>query len=408
MKQWWQPPQLRLGEDSEAERRATWLELFYDLVFVVAIAQLAHNLNEDVSLSGFFGFVALFIPVWWSWIGAAFYVNRFDTDGVGQRLLTALQMLAVGALAVNVHHGLGESSAGFALAYAAVRAVLVMEYLWAGRHVTAARSLTRRYARGFGTAAAIWFVSAFVPMPFRFGLWAVGLAIDFATPISAGQLHAQLAPNSAHLPERFGLFTLIVLGETVVAVVNGVAEQPWNFQSAMAAALGFGIAFSFWWVYFDNLDASAIQAAKTAGRVNIYQLWLYAHLLLVIGLTATGVGIEHTILSKSDIPLAFWERWLICGAVALCFLALSAIHRTTVESGSTKCSQRQVNYRLAAAVVVFVLAIVGAGLLPAILLGLVAVVCGAQVGLDLYTNLLSRDRAIAREHENRLGNKTEK
>ena len=141
VKDWWQPPQLRIGEDGVTERRATWLELFFDLVFVVAIAQLAHKLNEEISLSGFFGFVALFIPVWWSWVGAAFYANRFDTDDLGHRLLTSVQMLAVAALAVNIHHGLGDSSAGFALSYAAVRFVLVVEYLRAGKHAVAARSL---------------------------------------------------------------------------------------------------------------------------------------------------------------------------------------------------------------------------------------------------------------------------
>lgn len=392
VKRWWQPPQLRLSEDSETERRVTWLELFYDLVFVVAIAQLAHKLNEDISLLGFLGFVALFIPVWWSWIGAAFYANRFDTDGAGHRLLTALQMLAVGALAVNIHHGLSEDSAGFALSYAAVRAVLVVEYIWAGQHVVAARALTRRYARGFGIAAAIWLVSAFVPMPIRFGLWMLGLVVDFATPIFAGRLHSQLAPHSAHLPERFGLFTLLVLGESIVAVVDSVAEQQWNFQSAIAAVLGFSIAFSFWWVYFDNLDASAIQAARTSGRIKIYQLWLYAHLPLVIGLTATGVGIEHTILSKLDVSLAAPERWLLCGAVTLCFLALSAIHRATVESGSSKCSQSQVNYRLGAGVVVLIVAVALSNLLPVVLLGLVAAVCALQVVFDLYTKARSETR----------------
>ncbi|MEI1375203.1 MAG: low temperature requirement protein A [Nostoc sp.] len=105
-----QPPRLRIGEDTEEERRATWLELFYDLVFVVAVSQLAHNLNEDISLSGLFGFVVLFIPVWWSWIGTTFYANRFDSDDVGHRLLIGIQMLTAAAMAINIHHGLGESS----------------------------------------------------------------------------------------------------------------------------------------------------------------------------------------------------------------------------------------------------------------------------------------------------------
>ena len=384
IKDWWQPPQLRIGEDSVAERRATWLELFFDLVFVVAISQLAHKLNEEISLSGFFGFVALFIPVWWSWVGAAFYANRFDTDDLGHRLLTAVQMLAVAALAVNIHHGLGDSSAGFALSYAAVRFVLVVEYLRAGKHAVAARSLTRRYARGFGIAATIWLLSAFVPIPLRFILWAVGLVIDFGTPIFAGRLHAQLAPHSSHLPERFGLFTLIVLGESIVAVVNGVAEQHWNLQSAVAAAFSFSIAFSLWWLYFDNLDAAAIKAASASGRTDIYQFWLYAHLPLVIGLTATGVGIEHVVLSKPGMLLSPADLWLICGAVALCFLALGGIHQTTVAAGTQKCSQRQVNYRIATAAIATIIALTGMSLLPVILIALVAAVCAIQVVVDLY------------------------
>ena len=87
---------------NNANRRATWLELFYDLVFVVVIFQLAHNLEEDFSLYGFLGFLALFVPVWWSWTGAAFYATRFDTDDLGHRILVLLQMVGAAFLAVNV------------------------------------------------------------------------------------------------------------------------------------------------------------------------------------------------------------------------------------------------------------------------------------------------------------------
>lgn len=99
-----QPPRLRIGEDTEEERRATWLELFYDLVFVVAVSQLAHNLNEDISLSGLFGFVVLFITVWWSWIGTTFYANRFDSDDVGHRLLIGIQMTTRYAIGFAIAH----------------------------------------------------------------------------------------------------------------------------------------------------------------------------------------------------------------------------------------------------------------------------------------------------------------
>ncbi|HEY9905513.1 MAG TPA: low temperature requirement protein A, partial [Candidatus Sericytochromatia bacterium] len=88
----WRPPRLHTSKDNEKERHATWLELFYDLVFVVAIAELAHNLEGDTSLSGFFGFVFLFIPIWWCWVGTTFYATRFDTDDLGHRLFALLQM----------------------------------------------------------------------------------------------------------------------------------------------------------------------------------------------------------------------------------------------------------------------------------------------------------------------------
>lgn len=383
MKSWWKPPGLRINEASESERHATWLELFYDLIFVVTISELAHNLEKDVSLSGFFGFVVLFVPIWWSWVGATFYATRFDTDDLGHRLLTAVQIIAIAALAVNVHHGLGETSAGFALSYAAARSVLVIEYLRARQHITRSRLLTTRFALGFGIAAAIWLVSAFVPIPLRFILWAFGLIVDFATPLGAGRLDAEFAPHSSHLPERFGLFTLIVLGELIVAVVSGVAQQQWNTSSALTAVFGLSIAFSLWWIYFDNLAGSAIQAARACQCIRTYQTWLYTHLPLVIGMTATGVGVKYLVSNAPDLVIAPKLRWLICGAVALCLLALGIIYLTGLTPKTSKRCRLRAIYRFGGAAVLIMLAVFGIGLSPTGLIGLVTVVCATQIILDL-------------------------
>lgn len=381
MNVWLQPPRLRIGEDSEQEdRHATWLELFYDLVFVVAIAQLAHNLHDDVSLSGFLGFVVLFIPVWWAWIGTTFYSNRFDSDDIGHRLLIALQMVAIAAIAVNVHHGLGESSSGFALSYAAGRLILVVEYLRAARAIAAARPLATRYAQGFALAATLWFLSAFVPTPWRFGFWALGLIVDFATPLTASKLAVGLPPHAGHLPERFGLFTIIVLGEAVIAVVEGVAEQKWDIQSAITAVFGLGIAFSLWWIYFDNVGGAPIRTARADGRTSLINTWLYTHLPLVIGIAATGVGVEHVVTTKAGVALADNHRWLLCGSVALCFITLGILHRT----GVIRYCKIRTKYRNGAAVALVVIAILGKGLLPLVVIALVTFVCVIQVFQDLY------------------------
>ncbi len=374
----WQPPRLRIGEENEKERRATWLELFYDLVFVVAIAELAHNLEGHVSLSGFFGFVALFVPIWWCWVGATFYATRFDTDDLGHRLLTLVQMAIIAALAVNVHHGLGESSVGFALSYAAVRGILIIQYLVAGYHVVAARSLTTWYATGFSISAILWLISVFVPVPLRFGLWALGLVVDFTTPLTAGRLVAQIPPSMSHVSERIGLFTIIVLGESIMAVVRGVTEQKWDTSSVLVALLGLSIAFSLWWIYFDSVDGSPLRAMK-AGRMGIALIWLYGHLPLAIGLAATGVGVELMVSSETDLSEA--ARWLLCGSVALCLSVLALIHLITCTLGTTRRRKILSAYRLGSAGFILVLAAAGSRLSPVVLIALVAVACAVQVVL---------------------------
>lgn len=378
---WFHPPQMRIGDGFEEQsRRATWLELFFDLVFVVAVSQLAHNLSDDVSLGGFLGFIFLFIPVWWSWIGVTFYANRFDVDDAGHRVLTAVQMLAIAAMAVNIHHGLNESSVGFALSYAIVRLMLVFQYLRAAIHLPLARGLACRYAIGFAIAAVLWLISTVIPIEERFFLWALGLLIDFATPLTSVKLQARLLPNFEHLPERFGLFTIIVLGEAIIAVVSGVTEQKWNLTSVAAAVLGFSIAFSFWWIYFDNVSGSALRVAATEKRLDTLQVWLYGHLPLVVGLAGTGVGVEHIIQSQPNMALATAERWLLCGSVALCLLALTILHRTGVIF---RCKVRS-KYRFGSAIVLLLIALVGEPLSPLMVIGLVAVVSIFQVVQDIY------------------------
>ena len=118
---------------AEKERRATWLELFYDLVFAAAVAEIGVSLYSSyTTLSSFLGTVALFFPVCWTWLGVTFYSARFETDDYVHRILILLQMVGAAALALNIHGALGETSFNFAISYAAIRGLLVIEVL-AGR-----------------------------------------------------------------------------------------------------------------------------------------------------------------------------------------------------------------------------------------------------------------------------------
>ncbi|MDQ6724151.1 MAG: low temperature requirement protein A, partial [Thermoproteota archaeon] len=247
--------------ESYNERHVTWLENFYDLIVAIIVYQLSRDLNQDISIYGFLSFIALFIPVWWSWIGVTFYSTRFETDDLTHRLLMLLQIATAAFMAVSVPEGLGKNSSWFALSYAVIRIILVIEYLRTRKYVPAALQLTTRYSIGFSIAAGIWLVSAFVPPPIRFILWIIGLVVDIGTPLFfARQLSVQFAPHVHHLPERFGSFTIIVLGISILGVVNGIASHNWTIPSILSAGLGLGITFSLWWIYFDTVDGSEIRA----------------------------------------------------------------------------------------------------------------------------------------------------
>jgi low temperature requirement protein LtrA len=377
------PPTLRSANTAEVERHATWLELFYDLVFVAALSQLANGLSADYSPTGFFQFAMIFIPVWWAWAGHTFYLSRFDTEDLLHRLLTMLQMTAVASLAVHVPTALTTGSAGFALSYATVRFILVAEYIRAGRHIPAVRPLTDRYVHGFGAAAALWAGSILIPSPWRFWLWGAALLVDFAAPLTAGQLHVRFPPHLSHLPERFGLFTIIVIGEAVASVVFGIGRIGLTLVSALAGLMGLLIAFALWWGYFEGAKGAMTRRLQARSHLKYYQQWLYAHLPLLMGITAVAVGIKHVISLHPTEPLPLFERWLLCCSMGLTVLALSAIFLA-----STREEEMGMIRRLALPYYLIAFLGIATGSLSSQLPGLailaiLTLLCIAQIGISL-------------------------
>ncbi|HEU4451639.1 MAG TPA: low temperature requirement protein A [Longimicrobium sp.] len=381
--EWIRPPELRTAEETEdGERHATWLELFFDLVFVAAVGRLAHVLGEDVGWRGVAVYAALFVPVWWAWIGATFYSDRFDTDDLADRVLALAQMAAAAAMAVNVDHALDSSGAAFALSYAAFRAILVAQYLYAGRHAPEARALCRRWALGFAIAAVLWAISALVPPPLRYGLWAAGIAVDFLTPITAGRIHRDVPTDTTHLPERFGLFIIIVLGESIVAVVTTLDRKVWGLPGASAAFLALVVAFSLWWIYFGNLDGTAIRAARREGRTVLYQVWLYAHFPLAAALAATGVAVGHILAMPPGGEMKEADRWLLCGAFALCVAAIGVLDRVYAAAGSPRSSTVQAVWRFGGAAFALLVGALGAEMRPVEVMAFLAALGIIQVVTD--------------------------
>src|SRR5262252_5654891 len=303
MKRFNAPLRLRsLGHESS--RKVTWLELFFDLVFVAAVAQVAAPLQTDYSVAGLIRFTPLFGLTWWAWTGHSVFSTRFDSDDVVQRSLTLVQMFAVAAMAANAKDALDtRSSAGFAAAYAIVRFLLVAQYFRA-RSVPDAGPLTTRYLAGHGSAAVLWLGSALVPAPARFWIWALAFAIDLGTPWLAVPHSVKVPPDAAHLPERFGLFTLILLGESVVGVMRGMeSQEDWRPAAATCAFAGMTILFLIWWWYFDGASGASEQPVRTRRDAVRFHLWSYAHFPLALGIVTVGVGIQRIVTAACRTPL---------------------------------------------------------------------------------------------------------
>ena len=379
------------------ERHATWLELFYDLIFVVTISQLSHYLFHEITLSNFFQFLFLFIPVWWSWVGTAFFATRFYSDDVKHRILLLLQMGGAGAMAVNISGAFSNTFSGFALSYAFMRLILVIEYVRVFRatttHITSKslpNPLIKRYIVGFSIAAIIWLISAFVPITeARFVLWVIGLIIDFATPITAGKLHSRFAPDISHLPERMGLFTLIVLGEAIAGIITGMSDQVWNIYSVVVASLGLCVSFSLWWLYFDSSGRLPIHILKEKGNIALYYIWLYTHFPLVVAITAVGVGIRRLVSSDQHSALANSDLWLICGSVSMSLISQGILHLISMENGNKDDSfnyrKKFAIYRIISAVAIISIPILFGNYnnIPIVIASILTGICGIQIILDL-------------------------
>jgi len=323
------PPRWRSEHGVEAGRRVTWLELFFDLVFVAAVAQVGTHLRDDYSFAGLLRFTFLFILIWWAWLGHTTFSTRFDTDDLVQRGLTGLQMFLVAVMAINATGALdSRDSAGFAAAYSLMRFVLVAQYLRA-RHVRQARALTTRYAASCGMGATLWLVSALIPTPERFWLWAIALTIDIATPLLTTPHLVRVPHDAAHLPERYGLFSIILLGESMVAVMTGMGRQEyWSVGAASSAILGMALVFAIWWWYFDGVEAVGERVVRSTHDAIRFHVWSYAHVPLYLGIAVAGVGVEHVIVTSTEAPLHPAESWILCSAIAMVMFALILLDAT--------------------------------------------------------------------------------
>ncbi|MEV6787691.1 low temperature requirement protein A [Streptomyces sp. NPDC051098] len=282
----------------EEHRQATPLELFFDLCFVVAVAQaglqLVHALAEGHPGTGVIGYAYVFFGVWWAWMNFTWFASAYDCDDVPYRIATFFQITGVLVYAAGVPRAFNDNDWTVAVVgYLIMRAALTTQWLRAAAAESGpARRTTLMYAVSLVVCQAGWVVLLFVPDDWRRWLFLVVVVAELLIPMIAERNH-QTPWHAHHITERYGLFTLIVLGETMaastVAVQSALDENEALGKLLPIACGGLLIVFSAWWIYF------AVPAHERLVSNRQAIPWGYGHLLIFGSAAAIGAGIEVTV-----------------------------------------------------------------------------------------------------------------
>lgn len=286
-----------VGRDrDEAHRVSTPLELLFDLTFVVAVAQAAselhHALAEGHVGSGIAGYAVVFFGVWWAWVNFTWFASAYDTDDVVYRLLTLLQMSGVLVFAAGIPAAFEEFDfLVVVIGYLIMRLAMVTQYLRAAWADPASRAATLRYAGGVGLVQLGWVGWLWLDGSASWVGYGVLVAAEMAVPAWAEFAGRATPWHPGHISERYGLFTIIVLGEVVAAlataVQSAVDESGPSASLLTAAVAGLVLVFALWWSYFHHRVTEHIRDSLPWTFV-----WAFAHYVVFASVAAFGAGLE--------------------------------------------------------------------------------------------------------------------
>jgi low temperature requirement protein LtrA len=311
-------------EIGEPHRASSQLELLFDLTFVVAVAavtaQFAHHIADGGALAGLVPFLQVFFAVWWAWMNFTWFASAYDTDDVAYRLLTMVQMAGVLVLAAGVRAAADHSDyRAVAIGYLIMRTALVGQWLRAGTEHPPGRRTALRYALGITIAQAGWLLwlglaqSGALPPSARLSFFLGLAALELAVPWWA-ERSSPTNWHPHHIAERYGLFTIILFGESVLAASNGVgrALDGGELSRSLIVIAGSGLVllFALWWLYFLVPAGEGLNDR----RHRSYR-WGYGHYGVFASLAALGAGLEAAVGQtghESKVP-----PLAICYAVAI-------------------------------------------------------------------------------------------
>jgi len=310
------------------DRTVSNLELFYDLVYVAVIGQASHHLAESISLRSFVEFAILFTMIWFAWFNGSLYIELHGREDGRTRLQVFLQMGILALLAVFTAEAAGSTGPQFALVYAVFLAFMGWQW-YAIRELDRVERpeflrITAFYVGGMAlSTVVVGATAAFPEGPWRLLVWAVfaaGWLLFMLLGSRSGRQNEGILPTDS-LVERFGLFTIIVLGEVIFGVVDGLSAAGPDALTIATGSLAMVIGFGLWWIYFDLVGR---RLPRTGGPI---WTWMLSHLPIQLAIVAAGAGIVNLIEHAHEPTTPGATALLLGGSVALGLLALIVTER---------------------------------------------------------------------------------
>ena len=337
--------------------RVTYVELFFDLVFVFAVTQISHTLLAHFTLLGALQVTLLFLAVWWVWVFTSWITNWLNPEKTPVRLLLFAMMLGGLVLSTSIPAAFEARGLWFAIAYAAMQVGKTI-FLWVSTPPSRPRTRMNaiRIAAWLSMSAIFWIAGGMMEGQSRLLLWAIALVIEYISPAVRFWIPRYGASSVAdwmieggHMAERCALFIIIALGESIVVIGATFAELTWTTENVLAFVSAFVGSLAMWWIYFHvGAEAGSEQLSKSSEPGRLARLaYTYLHMPIVAGIIVTAVADElvlkhpgghsdlKTVISASGGPLLFLVGTVLfkysfrgflqlshgCGIIALCVLA---------------------------------------------------------------------------------------
>jgi low temperature requirement protein LtrA len=288
-------------DTNEQHRASTPLELLFDLCFVVAVSQAARELNDSLVKNhfgvGLLGYLTVFFAIWWAWVNFTWFASAYDTDDMAYRLLTFLQIVGVLILAAGVptafEHG---DFKIITVGYVVMRVAMVTQWLRAAHGDESGRAGAQRYAAAITVVQVGWVARLFLAHNVGEVAFFLLAALEMVVPAWAERGGRGTAWHPEHISERYGLFTLIVLGECVAAATVALqsASSAHGISAAQlgVAAGGLLLIFGLWWWYFEHPADEGLRMSR-----NLAFLWGYGHYVVFASVAALGAGLQVAVAS---------------------------------------------------------------------------------------------------------------